>query len=205
MEFLKDLFGTGALTFEQFTKAVEDKGLKIADLSAGEYVSKQKHEDELQAKDEQINTLNGNIKTRDGDIADLQNKLKDAGGDADTIKNLTTELETLKTKYDNDTKEYQKKLSEQAYGHAVREFANGSSFTSEAAKREFIRVMTEKGLTMEGDTIMGAADFLETYKKDNADSFVSDETKTNPKFVDTTKGQGGTGGQPDPFLSGFGV
>lgn len=42
MEFLKVLFENGAVTWDQFAKGVKDKGLKIADLSEGNYVSKQK-------------------------------------------------------------------------------------------------------------------------------------------------------------------
>lgn len=41
MEFLKELF-TEPLSFEAFSKAVKEKGIKLADLSKGEYVSKEK-------------------------------------------------------------------------------------------------------------------------------------------------------------------
>ena len=38
MEFLKALFENGALTWEQFSEAVNAKGYKVADLSTGNYV-----------------------------------------------------------------------------------------------------------------------------------------------------------------------
>ena len=82
MDFLKELFGAGALAWDTFTKAVEENGLKIAYLSTGEYVSKQKHE------------------------------------------------------------------------FAVKEFTGEHTFTGEAAKREFIRAMIDKELSMNGDTII---------------------------------------------------
>ena len=192
MDFLKELFNAGPLTWDGFTKAVGDKGLQLADLSTGHYVSKIKHEEELKAKDEQIETLNGSLKTRDDDLADLKSKLETAGGNADDVKKLTEDLQKLQMQYDTDTKAFQKKLDGQKYEFAVREFTSEHTFTSEAAKREFIRAMTEKGLTMEGDKIMGAGEFLEEYKKNNADSFASDDTRRNPRFVDTTKGHQGT-------------
>ena len=42
MEFLKSLFDLGALTFEQFETEANKNGLKLADLSAGNYVCKNK-------------------------------------------------------------------------------------------------------------------------------------------------------------------
>lgn len=37
MEFLKELFGEKPLTFDEFTDKVNQKGLKLFDLSAGGY------------------------------------------------------------------------------------------------------------------------------------------------------------------------
>ena len=58
MEFLKVLFENGAITWEQFVQGVATKGLKIGDLSSGEYVDKRKHNDTLADKDNVINKLN---------------------------------------------------------------------------------------------------------------------------------------------------
>ena len=41
MEFLKELFAQ-PLSYDEFAKAVTEKGYKLADLSKGEYVSKGK-------------------------------------------------------------------------------------------------------------------------------------------------------------------
>lgn len=146
MDFLKELFGDSALTYEQFAEAAEAKKLKIADLSGGKYIDKQKYDDDIAAKDEQINTLNGKIKTHGSDIEELQNQ-----------------------------------IAKQAYEFAVKEFAGGQKFTSGAAKREFINTMIGKGLKMESDKILGADDFLEAYKTDNADSFITEKETKEPK------------------------
>ena len=47
---IKDIFENaenGTLTYEQFSDAVSKGGAKFVDLSEGNYVSKQKYEDEL--------------------------------------------------------------------------------------------------------------------------------------------------------------
>ena len=53
MDFLKELFGDKALTYDDFSKAVEAKKIKLADLSGGAYVSKEK----LDAKIEELKTV----------------------------------------------------------------------------------------------------------------------------------------------------
>ena len=45
MEFLKSLFGSEALTFEQFVEKVNAGGIKIANLAEGKYVDKHRKED----------------------------------------------------------------------------------------------------------------------------------------------------------------
>ncbi len=200
MDFLKELFNSGALTWEQFSKAVTDKGFKIVDLSKGEYVSKSKYDTDLQSRDEQITTLTGNIETRDKDLAEVKKKLESAGADADKINKLTADLSELQTKYDTDTADYKAQLDKQAYSFAAREFAGTQKFTSEAAKREFIRSLEEKGLKLDGGKIMGVTDFFEQYKKDNADSFAAAEDK-NPHFVDKTGSGGMHTGDDNPFIT----
>ena len=41
-EFLKELFGDGALKYDDFEKALGEKGLKLANLTEGKYVDKDK-------------------------------------------------------------------------------------------------------------------------------------------------------------------
>lgn len=202
MEFLKVLFENGAVTWEQFLKGVKDKDIKIADLSEGNYVSKRKYDDDIKAKDGQIEELNKNINTRDADLVNLKRQLEEAGNDKTKLEELTGKFDTLQTDYNNAKSEYEGKLQKQKYEFAVKDFANGQTFTSAAAKREFIRSMTEKELKMDNESILGAEDFLETYKKENADSFAADNPDKKPKFAD--KSSGGDSNKPtDPFLSGF--
>lgn len=188
---IKELFEkaeNGTLTYEQFNKLCTDNGIKLADLSEGNYISKQKYEDELNSKVKEIETLNGTISTRDTDLAELKKKLEDAGTDAEKLTALTNDFDGLKTKYDTDVKNYKAQLKKQAYEFAVKEFANGKQFTSNAAKRDFINSMLSKDLKMENDTILGADDFVKVYSENNADAFVTEKKEEPvPNITTSTK------------------
>ena len=163
----------GSLTYEELAAAMKKSGAKFVDLTEGNYVDKRKYENEIQNLNSQIEALNGTIGTRDTDLADLRTKLEAAGEDSSKIASLTKDFQDLQSKYDADTKQYQEKLSKQAYEFAVKEFAAQQQFSSNAAKREFIRSMVNEGLTMKGDQIIGADDFLNGYREDNEDSFIT--------------------------------
>lgn len=176
MANLKEFFeeAGGSLTYDELASAIKAKGSKFIDLTEGNYVAKNKYENEVQTLTSQIEELNGTIGTRDTDLADLRTKLEAAGADSDKIASLTKDFEALQSKYDTDTKEYQTRLSKQAYEFAVKEYAAKQQFSSNAAKREFIRSMIEEDLKMKGDQIIGADDFLGQYREENEDSFVTD-------------------------------
>lgn len=78
-EFLKDFFGDESLSFEAFNSKLQEKNLKLADLSKGEYVDKKKYDD---------------------DVSTWQKKYNDTQKEYDNI------LNSLKNEEDEDTKEY---------------------------------------------------------------------------------------------------
>lgn len=192
MEFLKDFFDgveDGKLSYEELKQAVEAEGMKLVNLSEGGYVSKQKHEDEMNARAKEIETLKETIGTRDTDLADLQAKLEAAGTDAEKLGALTNDFTSLKSKYEEDVKAYKGQLKKQAYEFAVREYANGKDFTSQAAKRDFINEMISKDLKVEDGKIIGADDFVAIYTQNNADAFKVAEPDPDP--------------EPEPFKPQF--
>lgn len=85
MEFLKELF-TEPLSYEAFSKAVTAKGIKLADLSKGEYVSKAKFE----KADTDLKTANQTIT----DMTSEMQKLKDSGAAAADWENKFNDLKT---------------------------------------------------------------------------------------------------------------
>lgn len=199
---IKEIFDkaeNGTLTYDQFDALAKENKVKFADLSEGNYVSKSKYDDDLNAKDTSITKLNDTIAQRDKDLSDLQTQLKDAGTDTSKLAELQTNFDTLQNKYTEDMKAYQQQLADQKYEFAVKEFANGKEFTSHAAKRDFVSQLLNEKLKMKGDDIIGADDFANSYAKDNADAFVTkteptepvapakDET-SKPQFVSSTPG-----------------
>jgi hypothetical protein len=211
---LKDLFDKaegGTLTYDQFVAAAAAAKAKFVDLSEGGYVDKQKYTDDLSARDTRITALDETIKTRDTDLANLQEQLRTAGTDAEKLTKLGTDFADLQKKYDKDTKAYEKQLRDQAYRYAVNDFANKQKFTSQAAKRDFINTMLGKNFTMEGDTIVGATDFVAAYTKENEDAFVVEQPEgagadnaPKPHFVSPTEPTGGeSGGESNPFTFNF--
>lgn len=190
---------TGTFTFEQFQAAMQNNGVKFVDLSEGKYVSKNKYTDDLNAKNSEIETLNGTITARDTDLANLRTQLENAGADATKLGQVSASLQELQTKYDNDMQAYKAQIAKQAYEFAVKEFASTKNFTSQAAKRDFVQSMIAKNLQLDNDKIIGAEDFVKSYTQDNQDAFVSEQPAPQqsqnpvPTFVNPTQG-----GVPQP-------
>lgn len=181
MEFLKSLFESGALTWEQFTQAVAEKGYKLADLATGNYVSKRKYDDDLGSRDNTIKELNEQITTRDTDIAGLKEQLTAGGKDNKAkIEELTNKITQMQGDYATVKDEYEARLNKQAYEFAVREYAGEKKFSSAAARRDFINAMISEDLKVKDNTIIGADDFLKVYQEQNADAFVVEEPATPP-------------------------
>lgn len=209
MDFLKEIFGEEALTFDDFASKVTGKGIKLADLATGNYVDKKKYEDAVTTKDASISDLQEQLKTRDKDLKALQSQLSDGNKDNETkIADLNNQVSKLQEDYKTAKTEYEKKLSDQAYNFAVREYAGGKKFTSEAAKRDFISEMLSANLVFKDNAIIGASDFEATYRTNNADAFVVEEPKKvedekKPTFVQPSA-QKTAPNEEDPFLQAFG-
>jgi len=194
---IKDIFAkaeNGTLTLEQFEQIANEGKAKFTDLSEGNYVSKSKYDDEIQAKATSIDELNKTIKQRDADLKSLNEQLANAGTDATKLADLQNNFTSLQKKYEDDIKTYQDKLAYQQYEFAVKDFANGKKFTSNAAKRDFTTSMLNAKLKYDANKqiIMGAEDFVKTYTMDNSDAFVTEKpteptpTEPKPKFAQST-------------------
>lgn len=205
---LKELFDKStaenkALTYAELEALAKEGKAKFTDLSEGNYVSRQKYDDDLKTKDTQITSLNETLATRDADLTELktqlanaQTELQNAGADAGKLEELTNQLTILQTKYAEDTGNLQSKLSAQAYEFAVRDFANKQNFSSNAAKRDFVSNMIQKNLPMENGNIMGANDWMKEYAKENKDAFVVEKQSSSsnqPQFSTSTTNNGNQG------------
>lgn len=180
MDFLKEVFGTESLSWDQFSAAVTQKGFKLADLATGNYVSKKKYDDDLKARQTSIEDLTNQISTRDTDIANFKKMLEDSKGNATKIEELNAQITKMQGDYENAKKEYEGKLSAQSYEFAVKEYANSLTFSSKAAKRDFEKEMLAEGLKMKNGMIIGADDFKTAYETANEDAFVKQPDDNTP-------------------------
>ena len=90
MEFLKEIFGDGSLTYDELAAKLKDnKDIKLANLAGGMYVDKRKltdKENELAAANQKISGLEKAVKEFDGV----------------DVKALNAQIKTLQDKYDTD-------------------------------------------------------------------------------------------------------
>lgn len=206
MDFLKTLFGNGeALTFDQFSAKVKEAKLNIVNIADGSYVSKAKFDDKVGTLTQQVTDLQGQLTQRDTDMTDLQTKLTAAQADAGKLAEVQQQLTSMQTKYDTDKAEWDQKTARQAYEFMVRERANGIKFTSPAAKRDFIQQANGKGFKIDGENLLGYADFVTTYKAENPGAIAEDNPDPDPKPGDPqiVLPSGGSKGAPEGSAFGF--
>ena len=144
-------------------------------------------ESDKKAIEEKYNT---DIAQRDTDLVTLQEKLKNAGADADKLSNLQTDFDNLQQTYNTAKADYEKQLAKQAYDFAIRENVANLKFSSNSAKKAFIADITAKNLSMENGKILGFDDFVNAYKEQDAGAFVVDDDteagKPKPTFSGKT-------------------
>ena len=132
---------------------------------------------------------NTDIAQRDTDLATLQEKLKNAGADADKLSNLQTDFDNLQQTYNTAKADYEKQLEKQAYDFAIRENVANLKFSSNSAKKAFIADITAKNLSMENGKILGFDDFVNAYKEQDAGAFVVDDDTAAGKPKPTFSGK----------------
>ena len=188
MDFLKEFFGGGALTYEQLLEKVQENKLKVVNIADGSYVSRDKFNDKVDSLKQQVADLQGQVTQRDTDLAGLNEKLTAAQADASKLSDAQAELTGLQSKYETDKQEWEAKNARQAYEFMVRERANSLKFTSPAAKRDFISQANAKDFKVDGESLLGYDDFVTKYTADNPGALVEekpagDPTPTPPTIV----------------------
>lgn len=174
---LKEIFGEALSTqiqtaLDQYNSKA-DKKVKLVDLSDGGYVSKEKHQDKLSALQSQIEDYKAQVGQRDKDLQSLQDQLKAAG--PEKLNEVSQNLTALQAKYDQDSKAWEAKMTRQAYEFMVKEKASELSFSSAAARKEFIREAVDKGFKVDGDTLQGYGEWLKEYQTNDPGAFKTEQ------------------------------
>lgn len=165
MEFLKALFDAGALTFEQFVAAVTAAGIKLVNLADGKYVDKEKLEgkiDEVKVLKEQLTDANKTIE----------------GFKALDVDGIKKQADEWKEKYEKAEASAQRT----AYEMQVKAIVEKETFTSISAKKAFLADLLGKNFQLEGENLLGYADFKKAYAEEDPTAFdTEDPSKPRPK------------------------
>ena len=171
MEFLKEIFGDGALTYDQLAAKVAEKKMKLADLSTGGYVGKEKFE--------ALNTEKSGLETR---LNEANKKLE--GYDPE----WKTKAEQAKAAADEQVQAVQRSF-------AMKEQAANLKFSSESAKRAFIADLEAKKLPIQDGKVLGFDDFAKSYRERDPGAFLPDEKP--PRFSGSATGPAAAGTKKD--------
>lgn len=174
MDFLNGLFDGKSLSQTEFEAALQAKGIKLANLADGGYVSQSKYND-----------LNNELKSRDDTISELRGKLAKAGTEK-TADEWQAEVDALKTKNEQDAQKYSDALAFEQYKSECKDYARDILFTSKGARDAFVNALVAKNLERKDGQLIGVDDFKKEYEKRDPDSFVK-EGNHIPRIVDRQK------------------
>lgn len=170
-EYLKTIFGDKSLSFDDFSKALEtSKDIKLANLTDGKYVDKQKLDD----KTVELDTAN---KT----ITDLQATVKKFDGV--DVDNLNKQITELKDKYDKDTSSI--KLDSAVQLRLISEKAKNPKLAKAALDMSVIK--------LDGEKVLGLDEQLTKLKE--TDSYLFDTDDGKGGAGDNKGGAGGAVGR----------
>lgn len=156
MEELKTLFGENALTYAQFTEALEKadkKTLNLANLAKGGYVAK----DKFTNKENELTTANQTIK-------DLQDAAKKWDGvDVDKLKK---DMADLQTRYDAD-------MAAGRLDNAL----NVALMEAKAKDPKLVKALLDMSVVkLDGDNLMGLSEQLTKITETHGYLFAGEET-----------------------------
>lgn len=131
-ELLKNLFGDDEqIDLKTLNKRIEEKGLKLADISKGDYVAKKKFDDEVAS----LTAKNASLEAEKNKLVEAQNANKTEG--EKKLEQLLKDFETLKTTGEQTSKEldlYKKRDAMRANGIESERFMELALFELKDSK-----------------------------------------------------------------------
>ena len=159
MKEIEELLGREL--FEQVKEKLGDHTLIMND---GKYISKQKFDD-----------LNNDKKDLQKQLEEANTKISDLSK-VDTA-DLQKEIDNWKQKYETDTQELNNKISKREYEYVVNDLVRDIKFSSESAKKSFVRELSEKELKLENGKLLGFDDYKKEYEEKDPSAFFVEENK----------------------------
>lgn len=187
MEKLKALFGTEALTWEQLEEKLKDnKDVKLANLAAGSYVDKGKHDNKVSELSTELGKANDTIKGLRETVAKFD------GVDLDKLKKDASEWEN---KYNTD-------IAAVKLDNAV----NMALMQAKAKNPKLAKAALDMSvIKMDGENLLGFNEQIDKLKESDGYLFEveqkQDDTKGGGAFVMNTGGGHNGGGNIDAFTN----
>jgi chromosome segregation ATPase len=153
MDFLKDILGDDL--FNQVLAKLEGTDVKLANLSTGDYVSKDKHDAEIRAAE----------KERDGykaQLSDLSEQIEAAQGSEKTIGDLNAKIKQIQA--DNNTKVAEIEASKEQLKRDAKIDLAVVMAGARNLESVLVHVNKEKVSLNDQGELVGLADQLETIK-----------------------------------------
>lgn len=156
---------------EAFDKAVLEnyKTVKEVDQVREKLEAAEKDRDSYKEK------YDTDIAQRDTDLATLKTQLEEAGQSKEKLATLQASLTEAQEKYNTDKANWEKQLADEQYAHSVSEAVRDIKFSSNAAKKVFIEELKANPLQVKDGALLGFTDYVNVYKEQNPDSFLSDD------------------------------
>ena len=177
MEFLKELFGDKALTFDQFAAKVNERKMKLANISDGAYVGREKFD------------------TLTADRNGLKQRLDDANA---KLEGYDPEC---KSKADQAQKKADAEIAKVKRSYLLRDQTSGIKFSSESARKAFLSELEGKDLPLQDGKLLGFDDFVKQYRESDPGAFSSEEKP--PIFSRHAPGPTDTGTNKDQANAAF--
>ncbi|MEG1396092.1 MAG: phage scaffolding protein [Oscillospiraceae bacterium] len=135
------------------------------------------------------NTITQLTTERDG----LKTQLDTATTEIKSYKDLDVEGVKAKaaeweTKYNTETQTLKDQLAAANYGFSIKEATAGLKFTSESARKAFVADLTAKKLPLQEGKLLGMEDFKKDYQAADPNAFAPEGDDKTPV---ATKGTGG--------------
>lgn len=165
MDELKTIFGESALTYEQFSEALNNadkKTINLANLAKGGYVGK----DKFTAKETELTTAQNTIR-------ELQDAAKK--WDGVDVEKLRTDMAALQTKYDSD-------LAAAKLDNAI----NLALVEAKARDPKLVKALLDMSIIkQDGETLLGLKDQLEGIVSSHGYLFADDNSSNGSTRTST--------------------
>lgn len=184
MEFLRELFGDKALTYDQLKAAVDaaaDK-IKIANLKDGGYVDKDKYT----AKETELSVIKEQVATANKQIEDFK-KLD--------VEGIKAASEKYKADYEAAVAKSQADMGKLMFDFAL----DKALATAKAKNPKAVKALLDvEKLKLDGDTIIGLKEQLDPIT--TSDAYLFDIEETDPAVKIVKGGGAPAGGIKNPWL-----